>query len=195
MIGGGQHAKVVADALLAVPVHICALFDPKYSGVYRGIPQLPDYRAQLFPGARALVTIGENDTRARAAAACTHPFFQFTHPAALVSSQASVGEGSMILHGAIVQVDTHIGRHVILNTGARVDHDCVIGDFAHIAPGVVLCGSVVVGAGTLIGAGAVVIPGIRIGKKAVVGAGAVVIRDVPDFARVAGNPAKPMKPA
>jgi hypothetical protein len=41
-----------------------------------------------------------------------------------------------------------------------------------------------------IGHGAVVLPGVSIGTGAAVGAGAVVTKDVPDFAVVAGVPAK-----
>lgn len=41
-----------------------------------------------------------------------------------------------------------------------------------------------------IGHGAIVLPGRKIGTGAVVGAGAVVTRDVPDYAVVAGNPAR-----
>lgn len=44
--------------------------------------------------------------------------------------------------------------------------------------------------GAWIGAGAIILPGVTIGKKSVVGAGSVVTRDVPDFAIVAGNPAR-----
>ena len=43
--------------------------------------------------------------------------------------------------------------------------------------------------GAVIGAGAVLLP-VRIGRKALVAAGAVVTRDVPDYAVVAGSPAK-----
>ena len=82
---------------------------------------------------------------------------------------------------------------MIINTGAQVDHDCAIANFVHIAPGATLCGNVAVGEGALIGAGAVILPGKRIGDWAIVGAGAVVTRDVPNFAVVAGNPAKVIK--
>lgn len=41
-----------------------------------------------------------------------------------------------------------------------------------------------------IGVNAVILPGVTVGKGAIVGAGAVVTRDVPDFAIVAGVPAK-----
>ena len=41
-----------------------------------------------------------------------------------------------------------------------------------------------------IGHGAVILHGTTVGNGAVVGAGSVVTRDIPDFAVVAGNPAK-----
>jgi UDP-2-acetamido-3-amino-2,3-dideoxy-glucuronate N-acetyltransferase len=44
--------------------------------------------------------------------------------------------------------------------------------------------------GCSIGAGAVVVAGTKVGRFATVGAGAIVTRDVPDFALVAGNPAR-----
>ena len=45
-------------------------------------------------------------------------------------------------------------------------------------------------AGAMIGAGAVIRPEIVIGSNAVVGAGAVVTKEVPDGAKVVGNPAR-----
>ncbi|WP_013334332.1 acyltransferase [Gloeothece verrucosa] len=44
--------------------------------------------------------------------------------------------------------------------------------------------------GAAIGSNATILPGVTIGKKAIVGAGAVVVNDVPDYAIVAGVPAK-----
>ncbi len=44
--------------------------------------------------------------------------------------------------------------------------------------------------GAAIGSNATVVAGVVIGEKALVGAGAVVTRDVPDFAIVAGVPAR-----
>ena len=44
--------------------------------------------------------------------------------------------------------------------------------------------------GATIGAGAIIGPGLEIGRFAMVGMGSVVTRSVPDFALVAGNPAR-----
>ena len=47
-----------------------------------------------------------------------------------------------------------------------------------------------IGAGADIGVNAIILPGITVGRGAIVGAGAVVTRDVPEFAKVAGVPAR-----
>ena len=47
--------------------------------------------------------------------------------------------------------------------------------------------------GASLGSNATILCGITIGKNALVGAGAVVVKDVPDNAVVAGNPAKVIK--
>jgi acetyltransferase-like isoleucine patch superfamily enzyme len=48
----------------------------------------------------------------------------------------------------------------------------------------------VIGYGADIGMDASILPGVRIGRQAIVGAGAVVTQDVPDYAVVAGVPAR-----
>jgi len=47
--------------------------------------------------------------------------------------------------------------------------------------------------GCWIGIGAVILPGVRVGRNAVVAANAVVTKDVPDYAVVAGIPARVIK--
>lgn len=54
-------------------------------------------------------------------------------------------------------------------------------------------GPVVIGDASWLGAGAVVLDGVRIGKSCIVGAGAVVTKNVPDYAIVAGVPARIIK--
>ena len=115
------------------------------------------------------------------------------HPRAQVSQWAVIGAGSVLMVGAIVQVDSRLGEGVIVNTGASVDHDCVIGDAVHICPGVHLGGAVVIGDGAWIGIGATVREGVAIGAGAVVGAGACVINDIPAGTTAVGVPARVVK--
>jgi len=112
------------------------------------------------------------------------------HPQAYVSPTAKLGDGTVVMAGAIVSTHVTMGELGIVNTRASVDHDCFIGDCVHLAPGVTLAGSVTVGNGTLIGVGACVIPSLCIGDDSVVGAGSIVIRDVPSHTTVVGCPAR-----
>lgn len=51
----------------------------------------------------------------------------------------------------------------------------------------------VIGHDVWIGHGALILPGVTLGKGVIVGAGAVVARDVPDYAILAGNPARVLR--
>jgi len=188
--GGGEHAKVVLDGLLGMKARVVALFDPKYGGELLGIRQRGEYDPLFEPDAKAIVAIGNNMTRKKVVAFTKHEFTKFMHTTSIVSANCSIGEGSMIMQGATVQVHARVGSHVIVNTGARIDHDCELSEYVHVAPGVVLCGRVKVGEGAMVGAGAVVLPGVSIGAWATVGAGAVVTKDVDEGAVVMGNPAR-----
>jgi len=54
-------------------------------------------------------------------------------------------------------------------------------------------GSIEIGDDVWIGTGVIVLTNIKIGQGAVIGAGSIVTRDVPEYAVVAGNPAKIIK--
>ena len=188
--GGGDHARVVLDALLNQQANVVGIFDPRHSGELFNVPQLGTYRRTFDADALCVVAIGDNAIRKKVVGATQHGFATAIDRSAIVSPRSVVGVGTMVLHGAIIQVNCTIGNHVIINTGAKVDHDCIVGDYSHIAPGTILCGAVTVGEGTFIGAGAVVIPRVKIGKWCVIGAGSVIRKDVPDNSMVAGNPAR-----
>lgn len=138
-----------------------------------------------------IVSIGDNGMRKRVAEKLRCKFAKgIVHPKAVFSQTANIGEGSVVMAGAVVNAGTAIGNHSVINTCASVDHECQIGDYVHIAPGAHLCGLIQVGEGTLIGAGASVIPCVKIGRWCTIGAGAAVVSDVPDGATVVGVPGR-----
>jgi sugar O-acyltransferase (sialic acid O-acetyltransferase NeuD family) len=117
-------------------------------------------------------------------------FAVLVHPAAEVSSRATLGPGTYVCAGSIVAGGVTVGRHVTLGPGCILGHDSVIEDYGVLAPGAVVSGFVRVGACCYVGARAVIRQQLHVGERALVGMGAVVIRDVAPGQTVVGNPAR-----
>jgi sugar O-acyltransferase (sialic acid O-acetyltransferase NeuD family) len=198
--GAGGHAKVVIDIIEREGIYdVTFLLDDDLSlkgttvyghRVLGGRGELPDAEVR-----RGIVAIGSNKARRAVSAWLAGEGVELVsalHPSAQLARGVTVGSGSVVMAGAVINSDAAIGCDVIINTAATVDHDCQVGDGAHIAPGVTLCGNVTIGSGAFVCAGATVIPNVTIGRGALVGAGATVIGDVAAGITVAGTPARPL---
>jgi sugar O-acyltransferase (sialic acid O-acetyltransferase NeuD family) len=116
-------------------------------------------------------------------------FASVVDPTAVVASTTAVGEGAVVVAGALLGGESTLGRLVCVNKAAVIGHHVTLSDYATLGPGCVLCGSVTVGRGAFVGAGAVVNPRVSIGANALVGSGSVVLHEVPERTLVVGNPA------
>ena len=101
-------------------------------------------------------------------------------PLAYVSKHASIGEGTIVMHNAVVNTVAQIGRNCIINNKSLIEHDSVIGDHCHISTGAIVNGEVKIGNGTFIGSGAVIHNDITIGCNCIISAGTVVRKPVAD---------------
>ena len=99
-------------------------------------------------------------------------------PQAYVSKRAQIGEGSIIMHGVIINANAKIGNNCIINNRALIEHDVVIGDHCHIATGAIINGEVSVGNETFIGSGVLTRQAISIGRNCVIGAGEVLKKNI-----------------
>lgn len=79
------------------------------------------------------------------------------HNQACVHQSATIGDGSIIMSGAIIDVFSILGDIVVMWPGAVVNHDSTIGSNTFISPNATICGFVRVGGNCFIGAGAVVV--------------------------------------
>ncbi|HVA87795.1 MAG TPA: hypothetical protein VNF73_15935, partial [Candidatus Saccharimonadales bacterium] len=93
-----------------------------------------------------------------------------------------------IYHGVTVEDGVFIGPGAILTNDRYPRAITSTGELARAADWTV--SPITLRRGCSIGAGAVVVAGVDVGSFATVGAGAIVTRPVPDYALVAGNPAR-----
>ncbi len=185
LYGASGHAKVIIDILNICNVEISEIFDDNKS-----IVELHGIRVSQprKTNEELIISIGNNKIRQEIVNKnLANKYGIAIHPSAIVSPYAEIGEGTVVMQGAIIQAGARIGRHCIINTGAKVDHDCVIEDFAHISPNATLCGNAQIGEGTQIGVGSAVVPGIKIGRWSLICAGSVVTTNIPDKCVAAGN--------
>jgi acetyltransferase-like isoleucine patch superfamily enzyme len=131
---------------------------------------------------------------------------------AQVRERAIIGPGCVIGKGVYIGAGVRLGENCKVQNYACVYEGSVLEDGVFVGPGVVLtndryprainpdgtlkaasdwelAGSLI-RYGAALGAGSVILPGLTVGRWALVAAGSVVTRDVPDFALVAGSPAR-----
>ncbi len=198
ILGSGEFAVEVADCAADIGGWQVEGFvqnvDRQQDSELEGLPVY--WIGEAFrehPGAWAVCALGSprRGQIITQAAAEGAQFATLVHPFTRVSSQAEIGEGSIIAPGSVISAKTRIGRHVIVNRGATIGHHVEIGDYAFIAPGVSICGACVIGQGAFIGVGGIISDHLTVGAEAFVGAGAVVTKDVAEKSRVLGIPARP----
>lgn len=203
VIGASEHAKVVLDVIEREGKYaVLGLIDTykPAGGTLFGYPMLGTEETMLAMFKRAeivggIVTIGDNWIRHRMVekVKLLAPDFEFIsaiHPSAQIAGRVTIGRGTVLMAGTVVNSDSTIGDHCILNTKSSLDHDCVLGDYSSLAPGVTTGGVVRIGAFSAISLGANIIHGRTIGGHTVIGAGALVLDDVPSHCVAYGVPAK-----
>lgn len=203
IVGSSGHAKVVIDIVEKAGVcRLVGLIDTfRRLGestlgyqILGSEAELPDVVSKHgIQG--VIIAVGDNFVRARLAQAirAAMPDVEFpsaVHPAATIGRDVSIGEGTVLMAGAVANPCARVGAFCILNTNASLDHDATMDDYASLAPRAAIGGNVQIGSYAAVGLGAVVSHGVRIGEHAVIGAGAAVVEYVAPFSVAMGVPAR-----
>ena len=196
IVGAGGHGKVIADNAVKNGYTDIRFVDDHASGSCMGFPIVGRSAdlAGLDDGATDFVIgIGNNGVRKEVARKYDVNWVSLIHPSAQIGLHVSIGRGTVVMAGAIINACAAVGEHCIINTGAIVEHDNVIADYVHLSPGVALGGTVRIGALTHVGIGAAVRNNIRICGMSTIGAGAVVVKDIDCGGVYAGVPVRKIK--
>lgn len=198
-LGAGGIAIVAADIARSQGLEIVGFLDdsPEKRGttfcgapILGGFDMLPELRQNV---AQAVVAFANGVGQINVAQKALSYGFSLpclVHPSAIVSTEASIGHGAILMPGSIINAGARVGSNIILNTAASIDHECIIGDGVHIGPGARLSGLVTIGNATWIGIGSVIRESIHIGNNVFLGAGSLVVKDIPDGVVAYGSPAK-----
>lgn len=195
LIGGGEHARVVAEAASLAGWTVAGVIDERpvegFAHLLGRDTDIPRLRDEM-PDLQFIMAFG-NLARRRALALTLGdiPWAVVVHPSAVVSTAARLEGGVFVGAQAVVQTGAFIGPHAIINTAAVVEHDVVVGTCCHCGPGSVIGGGARIGDEAHIGLNASIRDHITIGDQATVGMGAAVVDAVMAGLTVCGVPARP----
>lgn len=194
-IGASGHGKVAADIAKKIGYTDVSFLDDSSSALEcNGYPVIGKSKdAFFYPNSDFFVSIGNSKIREKMMEMLSSAGLKLAtlvHPNAVIGENVSLGEGTIVMAGAVINPCTRIGKGCIINTCASVDHDCEICDYAHVSVGAHTAGNVKIGCHTWLGIGSVVSNNISITANCMIGAGAVVVKDITEFGTYIGVPAR-----
>ncbi|MBQ9780407.1 MAG: acetyltransferase [Clostridia bacterium] len=193
IVGAGGHGKVIADTAIKNGYTNISFVDDHAVGESMGFPiigAVPEIEMLKDDQTDFVIGIGNNQTRKAIAERYDVRWVTLIHPSAQIATSVTLGQGTVVMAGAVINACATIGDHCIINTGAVVEHDNVIENYVHISPKAALGGSVCIGEQTHVGIGATVINHMAICGGCTIGAGAVVVKSIEQSGTYIGVPAQ-----
>ena len=166
LIGGGGHCRSVIDVIeLENKYKIAGIVDKKeligQDVLGYKVIGCDDDLAELFKRYKlAIVTVGQIQSNTLRVKLFTllkdigYNLPTIISPLAYISKHATIKEGSVIMHHALVNANAKVGRNCIINTKALIEHDAVVEDNSHISTGAIINGGVVVKESSFVGSNA-----------------------------------------
>lgn len=202
LVGAGGHAAACIDVIeqegtFAIAGVVGAADEVGKSVLgYSVLGSDRDIPALVAKFGRALIVVGQIKTpepRIRmftqlAGLGCELP--TIISPRAYVSRHATLGAGTIVMHGATVNARASVGDNCILNTHSVVEHDVRIADHCHVSTGAIVNGAASIGMGTFVGSQSCVRQEINVGAYCVIGMGERVLADCADGKALPGIAAR-----
>ncbi len=172
LIGGGGHCRGVIDVIEQEKRFKIAGIIEKFAGESQAIFNYPligcdDDLEELRKRYRyAFVTIGHiksNSVRIKLfekLKALNFTIPTIISPLAYCSQHATVDEGTVVMHHALINAGAKVGKNCIINSKAVLEHDSAVEDNCHISTASILNGAVLVKANSFVGSGVTTKEGI-----------------------------------
>ena len=195
ILGAGGHGRVARDVALLCGYKTVVFLDDAERDDVETAGKTSEY-GKFVDEYDFFVALGDNKIRERITDTLVSGkanVVSLIHPSAILGMDVKIGNGTIVMAGAVVNTGAVLGNGVIVNTASSVDHDNVLDDFCHVAVGVHLAGTVKIGKCAFVGAGSVVVNNISICSDAIIGAGAVVVKDINEKGTYVGVPAVKIK--
>ena len=186
LIGGGGHCKSVIDVIeqegkftIGGIVDMPELIGKNVLG-YPIIGSDSDLEDLSKIYTYALITLGQirsPELRIKLFNLVKKAGFRFPKiisPKAYVSKHTSIGNGTVIMHDALINAGVRIGENCIINSKALIEHDSKISKHCHISTNALINGGVKIEEGCFIGSGVVTNNSITIKKNSFIKAGSII---------------------
>jgi len=169
LIGGGGHCYACIDVIeqerkyqIAGIVERDAIIDA-YAFGYPIIGSDEDLIGLKNVAPYALVTVGQitNSTLRKdlfnKLIAIGYQLPTIISPRSYIARDVVVGDGTIIMHDALINSGSRIGKNCIINTKSLIEHNSIIGDNSHISTNAVVNGGVSIGNGVFVGSNATLV--------------------------------------
>ncbi|CAN4273629.1 NeuD_NnaD, sugar O-acyltransferase, sialic acid O-acetyltransferase NeuD family [Methylophilaceae bacterium] len=165
LIGGGGHCKSCIDVIEQENKFIIAgIVDINTSITellgYPLLGQDDDLVKLKLSYDYALITIGQIKTHVNRvrlfdyAKSLGFKLPAIISPRAYVSKHMKMGNGTIVMHDALINAGAIVGDNCIINTKSLIEHDVVIENNCHISTGAIVNGGAIVKQGSFVGSNA-----------------------------------------
>ncbi len=205
LIGGGGHCKSCIEVIESTTeFSIAGIIDSKDKVGqdvlgYKIIGCDDDLKLLKQKYDYALITVGQiKSPKARINLFQTLKSIGFNLPivvasTAHVSKYAKIGEGTIIMHQALVNANVEIGENCIINSKALIEHDCKIGSNCHISTNTTLNGNVEIGDECFVGSCSSFVNGISVSNQIFIGINSNVTKHLDTPGVYVGQPCRKIR--
>ncbi|MCE2572596.1 NeuD/PglB/VioB family sugar acetyltransferase [Motilimonas eburnea] len=107
---------------------------------------------------------------------CGGKFATVVSSRAYIANSASIGQGTIVMHDALINANARIKENCIINSKALIEHDSFVDSDCHISTGAIVNGGACIGHSSFIGSGAVVVNSVSVPASHFVKANSIFVR-------------------